>query len=128
MIYAAFSVYLLGILFAAMGVYRLWAGLVRPRWVNWALLPGTIVAEMAYILGCLITGGEIRRAKLMDGGGGGGGRRGGKTDGSSAGEAEPTTEAEPKFRILGPIVAAWLSLVACGAAASSSPTPCWASR
>ena len=74
MIYAAFSVYLLGILFTAMGVYRLWAGIVKPGRVNWALLPGTVVAEMAYIFGSLITGGEIRRAKLMDAGKGGPGR------------------------------------------------------
>jgi len=110
-IYAALSVYLLGILFAAMGVYRLWAGMVRPRWVNWALLPGTVVSEMAYIFGCLITGGEIRRAKLM--GAGGGGARGGKSAGAS--EAEPTTEAEPKLRSVGPIVAALMSILACGA-------------
>ncbi|MDY7009882.1 MAG: hypothetical protein SVV80_03930 [Planctomycetota bacterium] len=113
MIYAAFSVYLLGILFAAMGVYRLWAGMVKPGRVNWALLPGTVVAEMAYIFGCLITGGEVRRAKLMDAGKDGSGR--GKSSPGSAGEAEPTTEDKPKLRYIGPIVAAFMTILACGA-------------
>ena len=126
MIYAAFSVYLLGILFAALGVYRLWAGMVRPRWVNWALLPGTVVAEMAYIFGCLITGGEIRRAKLM--GSGAAPARRGRSSGQgeevsksrssrfgASSDAEPTTEAEPKLRSVGPIVAAFMTIVACGA-------------
>ncbi len=114
LIYAAFSVYLLGILFTAMGVYRLWAGMIKPGRVNWALLPGTVVAEMAYIFGSLITGGEVRRAKLMDGGRGGSGR-GGKSSPGSAGEAEPTTETAPKLRHVGPIVAAFMSVLACGA-------------
>jgi hypothetical protein len=113
MIYTAFSVYLLGILFAAMAVYRLWADLVKPRWVNWALLPGTLVSEMAFIFGSLITGGEVRRAKLM----------GGKEDAGresrwhkeSKADAEPTVETAPKLRFFGPVVAAFVSLLACGA-------------
>ena len=109
MIYAAFSFYLLGILFAGRGIYRLWADLFGPAAVNWALLPGTVVAEMAYIFGCLITGGEIRRAKLMDGE-----KSGGKgSDGGGA--SEPTTEAKAKLRFIGPLVAAFMSILACGA-------------
>ncbi|KPK50047.1 MAG: hypothetical protein AMK72_03060 [Planctomycetes bacterium SM23_25] len=73
MIYAAFTVYLLGIFFMALGIYRLWAEMLRPRWVSWALLPGTVVSEMAYIFGCLITGD------------------------------------------LGPVIAAFMSILACGA-------------
>ncbi len=107
MIYAAFAIYLLGIFFMALGVYRLWAGMVGPAAVNWALLPGTVVSEMAYIFGCLITGGEIRRAKLI--GGEGRGR-------SGRGEAtEPTTEAAPRLPVVGPIVAAFTCMVACAA-------------
>jgi len=30
-IYAAFSVYLLGVIFAGQGVYRLWADMIKPR-------------------------------------------------------------------------------------------------
>ena len=112
MIYAAFSVYLLGIFFVAMGVYRLWADMLRPRWVNWALLPGTVVAEMAYIFGCLITGGEIRRAKLM--GDGPTDRRRSKKA-PAADEAEPTTESTPRLRYIGPVVAAFMTILACGA-------------
>ena len=113
MIYAAFTVYLLGIFFMALGIYRLWAEMLRPRWVSWALLPGTVVSEMAYIFGCLITGGEIRRAKLMDSGSPPSGRR--KPAASDDAEAAPTTEAAPKLRHLGPVIAAFMSILACGA-------------
>ncbi len=103
--------YLLCIVFAAMGVYRLWAEMLRPRWLNWALLPGTVVSEMAYIFGCLITGGEVRRARLM----GGAGRAGRGKARSSPDVAGPTTEAEPNLRVIGPIVSAFMSVSACGA-------------
>lgn len=109
MIYAAFTVWLFAILPVGWGVYRLWAGMLRPAWVNWALLPGTVVSEMAYIFGCLITGGEIRRAKLLDTPSKNGRAR-------QAGESEPTTEAAPRLKIVGPVVAALLSIVACVAA------------
>lgn len=112
MIYAAFSVYLLGIFLMAMGTYRLWADMLRARWVNWALLPGTVVAEMAYIFGCLITGGEVRRAKLM-GGASSNGRRSKRS--SSSDEAEPTTESTPRLRHVGPVIAAFMTILACGA-------------
>jgi len=106
-IYAAFTVWLLLILFTAMGIYRLWSRMIPPAYVNWALLPGTVVSEMAYIFGCLITGGEVRRAKLMPG-------KVAKRKGES--ESEPTTEAAPRLKIIGPIIAALLAVVACGAA------------
>ena len=106
MIYAAFTLWLVLILFAGIGVYRLWTKLVKPAWVNWALLPGTVVSEMAYIFGCLITGGEIRRAKLMPDGGG----RKGDADG------EPTTEATSGVKYVGPVVAALVAIVACAGA------------
>ena len=112
MIYGAFSAYLIGIVFAAMGVYRLWAGIIKPARVNWALLPGTIVAEMAYIFGCLITGGEIRRAKLMDSSTISSRTR--RYSGKNS-SSEPTTEASPKLKHLGPIIAALISIIACGA-------------
>jgi len=112
LIYAAFSVYLLGMFFLAMGTYRLWADMVGGKWVNWALLPGTVVAEMAYIFGCLITGGEVRRARLM-GDGGSNGRRTRKSSGE--GEGEATTESAPKLPHVGPVVAAFVTILACGA-------------
>lgn len=104
MIYAAFTLWLLLILFTGIGVYRQWARLVKPSRVNWALLPGTAISEMAYIFGCLITGGEIRRAKLIPS------REG------EAGEGEPTAEAAAGLKFVGPIVASLLAIVACGGA------------
>jgi hypothetical protein len=103
MVYVEFTIWLLLIIFTSIGVYRLWTGMVRPAWVNWLLLPATIVSEMAYIFGCLITGGEIRHAKLLSGSGGGD-------------EAEPSTEASPRWKVVGPVVAALLAIVACGGA------------
>lgn len=87
-----------------MGVFTLLAKLTKPVVVNWLLLPGTIVSEMAYIFGCLITGGEIRRSKLMPDGGA-------KGDGGA-----PATEAQPKLKFVGPMMASMLAIVACGAA------------
>lgn len=107
MIYLAFVFWMVLTLFAAAGVYRLWTKLVPAVYVNWALLPGTIISEMAYIFGCLITGGEVRRAKLLPGKGDGG---------ESGGDAAPATEASARWKLLGPVVAGILSIVACVAA------------
>lgn len=112
MIYAAFTIYLLLIIAMGLGIYRQWTAMVRPAIVHWALLPGTIVSEMAYIFGCLITGGEIKRAKLMDSGGGSGKGAAKGGEGASA----PATEAAPKLKFIGPAVASLLAIVACGAA------------
>jgi len=104
LIYVAFTFWLLMILFAGVGIYRLWSQIVRPSWVNWALLPGTFVSEMGYIFGCLVTGGEIRRAQLVPSGGGSRGK--GSSDG------EPTTEDSPRIKVVGPLVAALLAVAA----------------
>jgi hypothetical protein len=114
LIYAAFTVWLFLIIFMGMGVYRLWTQLVRPAWVNWALLPGTVVSEMAYIFGSLITGGEIRRAKLIDTSNAKAPAKAGSEGGGSA--SGPGTEATPKLKFIGPAVASLLAIVACGAA------------
>ena len=106
MIYAAFALWVFLILFMAIGVHALWSRMVRPVWASWVLLPGTIVSEMAYIFGCLITGGEVRRAKILPGGTGG---RKADTD------PEPTTEASPRLKVIGPTVAALLAVFACAA-------------
>lgn len=106
LIYAAFIFWMLLIILGGVGVYALWVRLLRPSWVNWALLPGTIVSGMGYILGCLITGGEVRRAKIIP-------LRGKSED---ARECEPTAEAAAKFKRIGPVLAALLAIVACGAA------------
>ena len=100
MIYAAFTLWLFLALFAGRGVYRLWTRLVPPAAVNWTLLPGTIISEMAYIFGCLVTGGEIRHARLIPAGRG----RGRGTEG-----AEPQTQTSPRWSFFGPTVASLIS-------------------
>ncbi|MBS3734219.1 MAG: hypothetical protein KGY99_04760 [Phycisphaerae bacterium] len=102
MVYAAFTVWFVLILFAGVGVYRMWTSLTRPAYVHWALLPGTVVSEMAYIFGCLITGGEIRRARIID--------LPGKDKRSTS---EPTTDAAAGIKVVGPVLASVLSIVAC---------------
>jgi hypothetical protein len=102
MAYVEIILWLLLIVFCGVGVFRLLSQMVPPVWLNWLLLPATVVSEMAYIFGCLITGGEIRHAKLIGTGG--------------AGAGPPATEAAPKLRFVGPLIASLLAMVACGAA------------
>jgi len=104
--YAAFAFWLVMVLFAGVGIYRLWKAMVKPAWVNWALLPGTIVSEMGYIFGCLITGGEVRRAKLIDSA---------KPKGKQP-AGETATDASSGLKALGAVVASLISMVACFAA------------
>jgi len=103
MIYAAFTMWLVLTVFAGIGVYRMWAALGKPAQVNWALLPGTLVSQMAYIFGCLITGGEIKNAKMVP------------AKGDSGGGA-PQTSDSPRLKVVGPLVSSLMALVACGAA------------
>jgi hypothetical protein len=110
--YLALIVWLLLIILMGMGVYELLARLLRPAWVNWLLLPGTIVSEMAYILGCLITGGEVR-SKIIPSGGGSGGAGGG---GGGKGGGGPATESKGGMKFISPMVASTLAIFACAAA------------
>jgi hypothetical protein len=102
MIYGAFTMWLVLTVFAGIGVFRMWASLGKPVWVNWALLPGTLVSQMAYICGCLITGGEINNAKMVPGKGDSGG-------------GQPQTSDSPRLKIIGPVTASLMAIVACGA-------------
>ena len=102
MIYAAFTMWLVLVVFAGIGVYRMWASLGKPAQVNCALLPGTLVSQMAYIFGCLITGGEIKNAKMVP-------------DKGDSGGGAPQTSDTPRLKVIGPLVASLMSLVACGA-------------
>jgi hypothetical protein len=105
-IYAAFALWVFLILFMAIGVHALLSRMVKPAWASWALLPGTIVAEMAYIFGSLVTGGEIKHAKLLPG----------KTANKKADlDPEPATETNPRLKVIGPTVAALMAVFACGA-------------
>jgi hypothetical protein len=112
MIYAALAIWLLLIIFAGQGIWRLWTGIVKPAAAMWVLFPGTVVSEMAYIFGSLITGGEVRRAKLISGRDEG---RGGKAGGGGT-PAGPATETAPRWKTLGPIIASLIAIVACAAA------------
>ena len=53
MLYAALTFWLLVVMFSAWGVHRLWSGLIKPRAVNFVLLPGTLVAQLGHVLGLL---------------------------------------------------------------------------
>ncbi|MCL2701317.1 MAG: hypothetical protein FWE88_06450 [Phycisphaerae bacterium] len=93
-IYVWFILWMLLMLAMAAGVYALLARLISPTVVQWMLLPGTIVSEVACMVGTLITGGGIRR------GAGGGGE---------GGEAAP---AGGKLKALGAVVSPMLSIAA----------------
>ncbi len=108
LIYVSLAFWLLMTIFAGAGTYRLWSRLAHPAWVNWALLPGTVVSEMAYIFGCLITGGEIRRARLIEMPTKAT-RRKGESDSDQAG-----TQANPRLKVIGSIVPPLVAMVVCG--------------
>ena len=57
MIYAAFIMWFFLLIFIGIGVYHIAARLIGGRAVSWILLPGTLISEMAWILGALVTGG-----------------------------------------------------------------------
>ncbi len=98
MIYAAFIVWFILLVFMGIGVFTLAARLVGANTVRWLLLPGTLVAEMAAILGCLVTGGEVKRATLV---------------GNKNESPEPTTETSSRWKHVTPIVSGILVLLAC---------------
>ncbi len=99
MIYAAFIFWFILLIFMGIGVFSLAARLVGGNTVRWLLLPGTLVAEMAAILGCLITGGEVKRATLV---------------GTKNQSPEPTTETTGRWKHVTPIVSGILVILACG--------------
>lgn len=77
--------------------------MIKPAWVDWALLPGTLVSEMAYIFGCLITGGEVRRAKLMPP----------KTESAKNRSGPPSSETTEGLKYVGPMIASLVAILAC---------------
>lgn len=56
MIYAAFGMWLFFILVTATGLYRFWTKCFGGAVVDWVLLPGTLVGELAYNTGRLAAG------------------------------------------------------------------------
>ncbi len=65
MFYLALTFWLMIGLLEAYGIFKLFEGLVRPRWINLVLLPGTVIAETAHFLAALLTGAPVREAKLV---------------------------------------------------------------
>jgi len=80
-----------------MGVYRLAELFGRAKLIDWLILPGTLVGEMAYVFGCLITGGEVRGARLFP---------------SSRHKTE-ATQTVHAIKVIGPLLAATIALI-CG--------------
>jgi len=99
MLYVALTFWLLVIVMSAWGVHQLWSGIVRPRALNIALLPGTLVAQLGHTLGLLVTGATITNNALY---------------GSDSGTPEATRNPNPKIPIIGPVIIASLPLLACG--------------
>ena len=100
MTYVMLAFWLLVMMFTAQGVYRLWTGMVQPRWVNAALIPGTLLAQLGYVTGTLLTGGTVSDVTLF------GDQDGQPRQGGSTGTRWP---------MLGATVAAVAPLVLCAA-------------
>lgn len=56
MIYAAFALWLLLVLVTGTGLYRLWAKWLGGATTDWLMLPATLLGELAYSAGRLMTG------------------------------------------------------------------------
>lgn len=95
----AMTFWLVVIVFSALGVHRLWSGMIQPRIVNSLLLPGTLVAQVGRVVALLITGGTVNNTALI------------KDDDS--GEPQTGKEVKPRIPILGPILVAMLPMLAC---------------
>lgn len=100
--YAEMVFWLLVIVFSAWGVHRLWSSLVQPKVVNSILLPGTLVAQLGYVLGLLVTGGTVNNTALI------------KDDDS--GEPQTPQESESRVPLLGTIIIALLPMIGCAVA------------
>ena len=64
MLYAAMVFWLLILVFAAYGTYQLLAGIIKPKILNFLLLPGTLMAQSGRMVGLLVTGGNQYPAVL----------------------------------------------------------------
>lgn len=100
--YAALTFWLFVIVFSALGVHRLWSSLVQPKIVNSILLPGTLVAQLGYILGTLVTGGTVNNTTLVK-------------DNESC-EPETGDDTETKVPVVGSVILALLPMAGCAVA------------
>ncbi len=98
MIYLAASMWLLFAVLLAWGVHHLWCGLFRPRVVNGVLLPATVLAQVGYIMGLLITGTSARNVSLVG------------DDGPEPADGDPSA-GPPPAPLLASVVLALLPLI-----------------
>lgn len=99
MLYAAFTFWLLVIVFSAWAVHWLWSRMIKPRVVNTVLLPGTLIAQLGHVLGLLITGNSVSNTKLMGD--------------DEAGEPTANSPDRQRIPVVGPVVVGLLPLVTC---------------
>lgn len=100
--YAAMTFWLFVIVFSALGVHRLWSSLVQPKIINSILLPGTLVAQLGYILGTLVTGGTVNNTTLVK-------------DNESC-EPETGEDTQTKVPVIGSVILALLPMAGCAVA------------
>ncbi len=102
MLFLSASIWVLIIVVLAWAVDYQWSRMLKPRYVNIALLPGTLVATLGRVVGLLITGAKINNTALM-----------GDDD-----RGAPLSDAgyEPKIPVFGPMLIGFLPLLACGTA------------
>lgn len=101
MIYAAASVWLTVVVLLAWGVHAVWSSIFKPKTVDGALLPGTLIANMGFIVGLLITGGTLNSAPA--------------SRGDEKGSAGADNRPQPKIPVIGPVIVALLPMTALAA-------------
>jgi hypothetical protein len=101
MLYAAFVFWSIVAIFAARAAYGLLGCVMPPKVLNYALLPGTLVAQIGHHLALLVTGGTINQSRLAN---------------ESTGEPEIQADAKPRIPVLGPVLVAVVPIFLCGLA------------
>ena len=104
MIYATACFWLTISVLLAWGVLSLWLGMVKPKTVNIALLPGTLVSMLGRIVALLITGATVQEASLAKD----------KENAEPSLAADSTGSAVPKLPIVGPCVVAMIPMLLLG--------------
>ncbi len=101
MLYAAFVFWAVVAMFAARAVYSLLGRVVPPKVLNYALLPGTLVAQIGHHLALLVTGGTVSQSRLAN---------------ESTGEPEIQSGGQSRIPVLGPVLVAVVPMFLCGLA------------
>ena len=101
MLYAVFVFWSIVAIFAAKAVYGLLGRVMPPKVLNYALLPGTLVAQIGHHLALLVTGGTVNQSRLAN---------------ESTGEPEIQADAKSRIPVLGPVLVAVVPIFLCGLA------------